>query len=92
MPLNVGENFPANPALSRANALSAKEIALTEFINPKELARRWNRDVKTLERHRSLGLPPKFLKIHGRIAYRLEDIEAFEATRLFTRVSESKKR
>jgi hypothetical protein len=32
-----------------------------------------------LERWRWLGQGPVFLKLGGRVAYRLEDIEAFEA-------------
>ena len=34
---------------------------------------------RTLERWRWLGQGPRFLKIGGRVLYRLEDIEAFEA-------------
>jgi hypothetical protein len=37
---------------------------------------------RTLERWRWLGQPPRFLKIGGRVVYRLEDIEAFEAKQL----------
>jgi hypothetical protein len=34
--------------------------------------------VRTLERWRSQRQGPPFLRLGGRIAYRLEDIEAFE--------------
>jgi hypothetical protein len=44
-----------------------------------ELALRWNVSPRTLERWRWLGQGPRFLKLGGRVAYRLEDIEAFEA-------------
>jgi len=37
---------------------------------------------RTLERWRWLGQPPRFLKIGGRVVYRIEDIEAFEANQL----------
>jgi hypothetical protein len=37
---------------------------------------------RTLERWRWLGQGPQFLKLGGRVAYRLEDIEAFEAEQL----------
>jgi hypothetical protein len=47
-----------------------------------ELARRWKLSPRTLERWRWLGQPPRFLKIGGRVVYRLEDIEAFEAEQL----------
>lgn len=51
-------------------------------LNQTELARRWRISPRTLERWRWLGQGPRFLKIGNRIAYRLEDIEAFEAEQL----------
>ena len=51
-------------------------------LNQTELARRWRMSERTLERWRWLGQPPRFLKIGGRVVYRLEDIEAFEAKQL----------
>ncbi|WP_149539334.1 helix-turn-helix transcriptional regulator [Siccirubricoccus phaeus] len=51
-------------------------------LNQTELARRWGVSPRTLERWRWIGQGPRFLKIGGRIAYRLEDIEAFEAAQL----------
>jgi hypothetical protein len=43
-----------------------------------EVARRWRLSPRTLERWRWSGHGPAFLKLGGRVAYRLEDIEAFE--------------
>ena len=43
-----------------------------------ELAQRWRISPRTLERWRWLGQGPRYLKIGGRVVYRLEDIEAFE--------------
>jgi len=54
----------------------------TRHLNQMELARRWNISPRTLERWRWLSQGPRFLKIGGRIAYRIEDIEAFEAAQL----------
>jgi hypothetical protein len=51
-------------------------------LNQTDLARRWRMSERTLERWRWLGQPPRFLKIGGRVVYRLEDIEAFEAAQL----------
>ena len=48
-------------------------------LNQIELADRWHVSPRTLERWRCFGGGPPFLKINGRILYRLEDIEAFEA-------------
>jgi hypothetical protein len=46
------------------------------------LARRWNVSPRTLERWRWLGQGPSYLKVGGRVLYRLEDVEAFEATQM----------
>jgi len=49
-----------------------------KHLTQKELARRWCLSPRTLERWRWLNQGPVFLKIGGRVAYRLIDIEAFE--------------
>jgi hypothetical protein len=67
---------PAPPA-------STPQSHLTQL----ELARRWNKSVGTLERFRSEGIGPRFLKIGGTVRYRLEDIEAFERDCLYESVS-----
>ena len=54
----------------------------TKHLTQAELARRWRLSPRTLERWRWVGQGPCFLKIGNRIAYRLEDIEAFEAEQL----------
>ena len=51
-------------------------------LNQIELARRWKLSPRTLERWRWLGQGPRFMKLGGRVAYRLEDIEAFEVEQL----------
>lgn len=51
-------------------------------LNQIELADRWNISERTLERWRWSGEGPAFLKMGGRVLYRLEDIEAFEADHL----------
>lgn len=55
---------------------------MTHHLSQYELARRWRLSPRTLERWRWTGEGPSFLKIGGRVAYRLEDIEAWEAERL----------
>ena len=47
-------------------------------LNQKQLAARWNISEASLERWRSEGIGPKFLKICGRVLYRQVDIEAYE--------------
>lgn len=51
-------------------------------LNQVELSRRWTISPRTLERWRWCGEGPQYLKIGGRVAYRIEDIEAFERDRL----------
>jgi Helix-turn-helix domain len=51
----------------------------TQHLHQADLARRWNISPRTLERWRWSGDGPAYLKIGWRVAYRLEDIEAFEA-------------
>lgn len=48
-------------------------------LNQIDLARRWRISPRTLERWRWLGQGPTFLKLGGRVAYRIEDVESFEA-------------
>ncbi|MFO0992596.1 MAG: helix-turn-helix domain-containing protein [Hyphomicrobiales bacterium] len=48
-------------------------------LNQVELARRWSLSHRTLERWRWQGRGPRYLKVGGRVVYRLEDIEAYEA-------------
>lgn len=42
------------------------------------LAERYGRTVRALQRWRSKGYGPTYMRIGGSIFYRLEDIEAFE--------------
>jgi predicted site-specific integrase-resolvase len=47
-------------------------------LNQKQLATRWGVSEVTLERWRSEGIGPKFLKLRGRVIYRQVDIEAYK--------------
>jgi predicted site-specific integrase-resolvase len=47
-------------------------------MNQLELAVRWKISHRTLERWRWTGEGPKFLKVGGRVVYRLSDIEEYE--------------
>lgn len=51
-------------------------------INQKQLAERWDLSERTLERWRVIGQGPNFIKIGGRVVYRLEDILKYEALHL----------
>ncbi len=50
-------------------------------LNQIELSRRWGISHRTLERWRSLGQGPTYVKIGGRVVYRLEDVERYESER-----------
>lgn len=53
-----------------------------KHLNQLQLADRWTVSARTLERWRWSGEGPQFLKIGGRVVYRLEDILAYEARQL----------
>jgi len=53
-------------------------------FNQRQLAARWAISEATLERWRSDGIGPRFLKLRGRVLYRQADIEAFEESCLAT--------
>jgi len=59
-----------------------------KHLNQRQLADRWDVSEATLERWRSEGIGPVFLKLHGRVLYRLEDVEAFESDSLRKSTSE----
>lgn len=51
-------------------------------LNQVQLSRRWNISPRTLERWRWLKAGPPYLKVGGRVLYRLEDVQTFEASHL----------
>ena len=53
--------------------------SLPDFLLERELAERWRISVRTLQRWRGEGSGPAFLRLGRRVAYRLSDIESFEA-------------
>jgi len=59
-----------------------------KHLNQRHLAERWDVSEATLERWRSEGIGPVYLKLRGRVLYRVEDIEAYEAASLHRSTSE----
>lgn len=49
------------------------------FLDQEQLARRWLLSPRTLEKWRCTHRGPAFFKLLGRVRYRLEDVETFEA-------------
>ena len=45
---------------------------------PAELAARWKSSTSTLERWRTRGIGPRYLKIGGQVRYPDEDVREFE--------------
>lgn len=57
-----------------------------QYLTQTELARRWRLSPRTLERWRTLGQGPSYLKI-GHVLYPMNNIEAFERERMYLRSS-----
>ncbi|MEO6609163.1 MAG: DNA-binding protein [Aestuariivirga sp.] len=54
----------------------------TNHLNQLDLSRRWAISPRTLERWRWQSFGPDFVKVGGRVLYRLIDVERFEAENL----------
>jgi hypothetical protein len=65
-----------------ATLQSPQRAEPVRHLNQEQLARRWQISPRTLERHRWLGTGVAYLKLNGRVAYRLEDVLAYEAANL----------
>ena len=59
-----------------------------KHLSPRELAERWGVKPRTLERWRTMGHGPQFLRLGGRVAYRQADIEAYEASHYYSSVGQ----
>ena len=59
---------------------SATANPIGEVFTQTELAQRWRLSTATIERWRSDGVGPKFLKLRGGVRYRKEDVVEFEHT------------
>jgi hypothetical protein len=52
-----------------------------QLFDQAQLAKRWHISPRTLERWRWQNDGPSYIKIGGRVCYRLEDVEAYEEAR-----------
>ena len=66
----------ASPATEPNRHPNEAERHLTQL----DLARRWRLSTRTLERWRWLRYGPAYLRLGKVVVYRLEDVEAFEAS------------
>jgi predicted site-specific integrase-resolvase len=70
-------------ALSCAvRSMSQKPEGVVRHLTQVQLADRWQISARTLERWRWIGEGPRFLKLGGRVIYRIVDVEAYEAQQL----------
>ena len=74
---------PSKRARRRKKSVSTVTNPI-RHLNQDDVAQRWSISPRTLERWRWTGQRPRFLKIGGRVVYRLCDIEAYEAEQLRT--------
>jgi hypothetical protein len=90
-PVHGGGRRPHRPTsklTSRIRNNQKECIVSVKHLNQGQLAERWGVSEATLERWRSEGIGPVFLKLQGRVAYRIEDIEAYETESLRKSTSE----
>ena len=57
-------------------------------FNERDLAERWGVSPKTLQRWRSEGRGPMYLKLSKRVVYPLDQIQAFESKALYASTSD----
>ena len=62
---------------------------VVRHLDQTDLAERWNISARTLERWRWIGDGPRFVKLGGRVRYRLEDVEAYEAQQVRASIAET---
>jgi predicted DNA-binding transcriptional regulator AlpA len=55
---------------------------MDDHLDENRLAQRWSMSPRTLQRWRQDGRGPLFLKLGGRVVYRVSDIEAWESSRV----------
>lgn len=66
-------------------------MATTTHFDQLQLAERWGLSPKTLERWRVIGTGPKYIRLPGKVIYRLCDIEAYENECLVSSTAEIRK-
>ena len=75
-----------NGAAASARGLSAPAEPARQLLTEIMLADRWVCSVARLQRWRTVGEGPQYLKIVGKVLYRLKDIEAYEEACLIRKV------
>ena len=73
---------------SPVDALNGLSPGDRRVLNENELAQRWGLSPKTLQRWRSEGRGPRYLKLSKRVSYPLESVIEFERGALHDSTSE----
>lgn len=80
---------PATPIpQSSRDAVNSLSPGDPRVLNENELAQRWGISPKTLQRWRSEGRGPKYLKLSKRVSYPLDAVIDFETNALHDSTSE----
>lgn len=73
---------------SPVDAINSLSLGDRRVLNENELAQRWGLSPKTLQRWRSEGRGPRYLKLSKRVSYPLESVIEFERGALHDSTSE----
>jgi len=73
---------------SPVDAINGLSPGDRRVLNENELAQRWGLSPKTLQRRRSEGRGPRYLKLSKRVSYPLESVIEFERGALHDSTSE----
>ena len=73
---------------SPVDAINGLSPGDRRVLNENELAQRWGLSPKTLQRWRSEGRGPRYLKLSKRVSYPLESVIEFERRALHDSTSE----
>jgi hypothetical protein len=71
--------------MSDPNSIVVGDSILQRPMSEQDVADRWQKSVRTLQRWRRDGYGPAYLRIGGTIHYRMRDVLAFEAASLCDR-------
>ena len=79
----TAQSAPTTAAVANKEAKGHEgDLRIVQHLNQSQLAKRWSVSLKTLERWRWRGQGPPYIKLVGRVLYRLEDIVEYERQRL----------
>jgi hypothetical protein len=78
------EAAPVRSNIPKPSSNSGSPTQAVRHFYQEDLARRWGISPRTLERWRLQRVGPPYLKLRGRILYRMEDVQEFEANNLRT--------